>query len=455
MRKSLVWISISLSVSVIQLQAAGLKNATVRFSVIDDDKIPVTNAHVFACSLSSHKGEGYTDSNGIFIYEARSVYSEMYCKVRKEGYYLSAGSVWVATKWGDVPANTLSVVLKRIINPVPMLKRKVAILFPVLDQPLGFDFEVGDLIEPYGKGKSADVWITGTRKLDIPDAIDHRAIIVTSNALNGFIEFPVVREMDEIKSKSDLEPPQRAPDVGYTNQIAPYLLSIPRKYWKSTHEENRDYLFRVRSQTNELGDITHANVGWFNESIQMSHNNDKRVTNVANRVRISFGYYYNPDPLSRSLEPNEIAGRQGVFLPKPDPRPQSDTVQPGKAFEKRVVTGRVADALSQQVRQFMLCMREGDTNKCATILADDFRTVGGVTREQQLKELSGQVAVMREKKVEWADTRVDAVYTTAKDNEFLVAVDVVMTRPGEKHVERQTWTFRKQNKQWVLVYIDI
>jgi hypothetical protein len=56
----------------------------------------------------------------------------------------------------------------------------------------------------------------------------------------------------------------------------------------------------------------------------MSHNDDKRVTNVANRVRISFKYYYNPDPLSRSLEPNEIAGRQGVFLPKPKTRAKSN-----------------------------------------------------------------------------------------------------------------------------------
>jgi hypothetical protein len=338
----------------------------------------------------------------------------------------------------------------------------------VLDQPLGFDFEVGDLIEPYGKGKSADVWITGTRKLDIPNTIDLRANMVTSNALNGFIEFPVVREMDEIKNKSDLEPPQRAPDVGYTNQIDPYLLFVPSKQYNASDQEKRDFLFRVRSQTNELGKITHANVGWFYESIKLTGYKDlseetgrlkcsktESMEEKRKKMRITFAYYYNPDSLSRSLEPNEIAGRQKVFLPKPDPRPQSDTVQPGKAFEKRVVTGRVADALSQQVRQFMLCMREGDTNKCATILADDFRTVGGITREYQLKELSGQVAVMREKKVEWADTRVDAVYTTAKDNEFLVAVDVVMTRPGEKHVERQTWTFRKQNKQWVLVYIDI
>ena len=435
--------------------AKDLASARIFFRVVDDLGAPVSNACIQGYSLSTAGGKsGLTDTNGVYSYYDRRVYGEVSCVISKFGYYDVEGNNWVPKYWGDCPTNTLSVVLKRIIKPVPMLKRKVAILFPVLDQPLGFDFEVGDLIEPYGKGKSADVWITGTRKLDIPDAIDHRAIIVTSNTLNGFIEFPVVREMDEIKSKSDLEPPQRAPDVGYTNQIAPYLLSIPRKYWKSTHEENRDYLFRVRSQTNELGDITHANVGWFNESIQMSHNDDKRVTNVANRVRISFGYYYNPDPLSRSLEPNEIAGRQGKHGSKTDPRPQSDTVQPGKAFEKRVVTGRVADALSQQVRQFMLCMREGDTNKCATILADDFRTVGGITREYQLKELSGQVAVMREKKVEWADTRVDAVYTTAKDNEFLVAVDVVMTRLGEKHVERQTWTFRKQNKQWVLIYID-
>lgn len=469
MQKSFTIIALAYVMNAIYAQGSGLKDATVIFRVVDECNIPVTNASFFACSLSNHKGEGYTDANGVFSYHARAIYDEMYCKVGKIGYYVTAGNVWNASKWGDVPTNTLAVVMKRIINPVPMVRRKVRLLFPVLGEPIGFDFAIGNWITPYGGGKTADVWITGIRNIRTTGTTDRQATMVTSNALDGFTPFPVVRNTDLIKSRSDLPPPHLAPTSDFTNSLSVYYRFVAGsgKSLESNIAEPREFIFRVRSQTNLSGEMAHANVGWFcfDESIKLVGagisaaerlDNSKAVI-VAEKEKkmwIAFEYYYNPNPLSRSLEPKEIADRQGQLFPIVAPHPTSNAVQSAKAVEKRVVTGEVADELSQQVRQFMLCMQEGDTNKYATLLADDFRTASGMNRERHLKGLSGRIAEMREHKVEWSDTRVDAVYATEKDNEFSVVVDVIMVRPGEKQEVRQTWTFRHQNNQWFLVLID-
>jgi hypothetical protein len=55
--------------------------------------------------------------------------------------------------------------------------------------------------------------------------------------------------------------------------------------------------------------VERAYVGWIDNGIRMTYQEDRR-SDEDRRLRVTFAYYYNPDSLSRSLEPREIADRQ-------------------------------------------------------------------------------------------------------------------------------------------------
>jgi hypothetical protein len=275
--------------------------------VVDDQGQPVTNAHVVAYSLSNHKGEGKTNEQGEFAYFARSIYPPLSGKFRKEGHYGSRGVVWRGP-FGEAPAETLSVVLKRILDPVPMERRDVQLFFPVLDKPIGFDFEMGDWVAPHGAGRASDVFITGTLERGEPPDKACGATLVVSNALDGFVAFPLVRSDHLDWLRSEFQPPQRAPDGGYTNSVSVYTRVVKESTgmsYQASYLESREYLFRMRSVTNHLGELVQTHVGWFDRSLKVG------FAEKEPGVGMSFSYYYNPDPHSRSLEPKEIADRQG------------------------------------------------------------------------------------------------------------------------------------------------
>lgn len=302
----------------------GLKDARVTFRVVDDVGNPVDGVHINASDLWSAKGyQGLTDTNGSFTCYWRKIYSPIGGVFSKKGYYITQGNVWSWTQWGEVPTNTLTVTLKRIINPVPMVKREVRLLFPILEEPVGFDFEKGDWVEPHGAGETADVCISGQKVSGYPDNLDFRASMVTSNDLNGFIAFPMRRRVNGDIVRSLFQPPQIASDAGYTNVLTAYRRYRRGKPLESNAILDNDYLFRLRCMTNIAGEITSAHVGWFYKSIELTgfkayERETGRLRSARDdleevrrsRMWITFAYYYNPDPLSRSLEPREITDRQ-------------------------------------------------------------------------------------------------------------------------------------------------
>ena len=93
-----------------------------------------------------------TDRNG-FATSSGSPELRLHVYVNKEGYYQSLT--------GPLPKGedrSLAVILKRKLNPIPLFARKVKVISPDLGRKLGFDFELGDWVEPLGKGRSTDVF---------------------------------------------------------------------------------------------------------------------------------------------------------------------------------------------------------------------------------------------------------------------------------------------------------
>jgi hypothetical protein len=270
--------------------------STVTFRVEDQTGGAISNATVLPTSYWKHGGKlkGTTDTNGLYTYEDR-LYGEIACIVSKEGYYQTHGDVWSGPhKRTDHPTNALVVVLKKIINPVPMSFRRVSTCVPKIGEAFAFDLELGDWVEPYGNGKTKDVWFDAQKRKEARLDFDVRVGMTFSNALDGIQAFTAA-DPDGIALASDLMPPQQAPIIEYTNiLVASFQMrpnTPPIKSWTS----NRNYIFQVRGKKDNKNELVEANVGWIRKDIEVGPDDTT--------VYIVFSYYYNPDPHSRSLEP--------------------------------------------------------------------------------------------------------------------------------------------------------
>jgi hypothetical protein len=280
--------------------------STVTFRVIDENGTRVPNANILGTSYwRPGKTKGLSDINGEFSYQDR-VYTDVGCLVEKPGYYRTRGEVW---HWKGVenehPTNTLVVVLKRIIDPVPLTFRKIETNLPRLGMLMPFDLEIGDWVEPDGKGKTKDVWFNGEKLMLSRDDHDVRVTVSFSNELNGIREF-VANAPFSTPVASDLMPTQIAPSDGYTNRVELWQYWHPGKPMEMRYREDRNYVFRVRCKKNHNDQIMEANCGWIRQDIRI----DPRATKT---IWMRFYYYYNPNPHSRSLEPKEIADIQGKY----------------------------------------------------------------------------------------------------------------------------------------------
>lgn len=270
--------------------------STVLLRVVDQTGTPIPNATISANCYTNHDMvAGRTDDNGLFTYNDR-IAGGLSCYVRKPGYYETHGEIWRGPKdWTDRPPTNLTVVLKKIVAPSPLVFKRLRVLVPVLNAPVPFDFALADWVKPYGIGICSDVWITADRRKTAQMDFDIRATLTFSNALDGIQAF-MAPSPSESYLASDLMPPPEAPAAGYSNSIVAFTIMRPDMPVDKSWTKNRNYVFRVRTVSGEGAAAVTANVGWINEDIKLGLTKD-------NYVGIMFDYYFNPDPTSRSLEP--------------------------------------------------------------------------------------------------------------------------------------------------------
>ena len=301
-------------------------NAIVRIRVIDEEGNPIPGVKADICNIfDMDSTPGLTDENGMFSVHLYDIY-DISGVFTKNGYYKSSGDFWKAPEWGKVPpANTnFPIIMKRIIEPVPMRQKKIEIGSLPVGEPIGFDFEVGDLVFPHGKGKVAD-FIMKTRS-DFLSEEDHEvyAELEFPGEQTGIQSFSYwTKESPSHPVKSELMPPSPvAPEFGYTNILERFSKCAPpsewnrtrppthyaynKKTWSGSIVENRKWIFRTRTVLDDNGKIIAANYGWTTTEIGVW----PEPNSEAKLFGIRFTYYYNPDPHSRSLEPKEIADRQ-------------------------------------------------------------------------------------------------------------------------------------------------
>jgi hypothetical protein len=156
---------------------------------------------------------------------------------------------------------------------------------PEWDEPVGFDFEVSDWVAPYGKGKQKDIIFCVSKK-GYQGAECH---ISFSNELDGIQPYVPMKKL-----QSEFIFPYLAPTNGYLPTLFKekwYASAADDPETNAKEDGDINYIFRVRTQVDESGNIISANYGRIRGEIRISSHG-----------RLYFQYWFNPNPHSRSLE---------------------------------------------------------------------------------------------------------------------------------------------------------
>ncbi len=301
--------------------------ARITFRVTDDFGNAVTGAPVVVTTgvgwipgpgegrTELREARGLTDKNGVAVLElpcktgnirsysvlAEDTHSDNNkMKIGDAAYYRDMGGEFrftnvVGGQWQ--PWNpTVAILLKGVMNPIPMFARSFVnsrprLQVPEFDKAVGFDLMKGDLVAPHGKGEIADLHVKlividlGQRKIDRGPMFDATFAVTFTNAGDGIQEF-----FSHPRMGSALLSPRFAPETGYTSVL---VKTSYEHETESRHEKREDlnYFFRVRTKKDEKGKLVSALYGKIHGDFRFDE-----------RGRVAFTYYLNPTPNDRNME---------------------------------------------------------------------------------------------------------------------------------------------------------
>jgi len=190
---------------------------------------------------------------------------------------------------------TLNVVVKPILNPIPMYAQEVCLpngyymTIPATNTPVGFDLEAGDWVAPYGKGSVSDFIFTMQIKTPYGRMTQPYDVIWTlsfSNKGDGVQSVLVPKNVG-----SAFRLPRLAPETGYQPTLVQEISYDGKQWKKGAVGEDQNYFFRVRTVQDDQGNIKSALYGKIAGPIE-----------CAQIGRILFTYYLNPTPNDQNME---------------------------------------------------------------------------------------------------------------------------------------------------------
>ena len=292
--------------------------AKVTFHVTDSQKNAVTNVNVniffvFLDRTKNYSIESVTDSNGMCIVEGLCS-TEIGARFSKEGYYASGfGHKFLNTyptpnvkdgKWQ--PWNpTIGITLKEKRDTIPMYVKQAAIKLPKNGEPYGFDFKVGDLVKPHGKGEQADLNFMCAFKKKSEISGDYKVELFVSAVQEG--EGIIVNR----KENSEFRTTYEAQESGYDPQFYSVTDRTSSKILQQIELSRGEYLtFRSRIVRDDEGKIISSHYG----KIIMDGTIDYGIDfNNPEGTRVGFIYYFNPTPNDRNLE---YDGKNNLLNPR-------------------------------------------------------------------------------------------------------------------------------------------
>lgn len=232
---------------------------TVALSVMDDEGAPVSNATVviyYSVGPKRQAEEGKTDGNGVFLFsKITNGFGEV--SVKKSGYYDSKSRFSfidmgrehevVDGVWQPCPM-TLSVLLRKIVEPCSLIAHFGYFDIPVTNVWLGFDMKANDWTAPFGVGT-------------VPD-------------FELYFEWDGKKPNEESAAALTMRIPQSDEPCAYLNQLAPdssfphafraetNLFDSSCYHWsrQSTHgrrietmlDSDKEIIVRTRCETNSV-----------------------------------------------------------------------------------------------------------------------------------------------------------------------------------------------------------
>ena len=184
---------------------------------------------------------------------------------------------------------TLTVILKPIRDPVPMYAKRLDVLVPTVNTPVGYDIEKGDWVAPYGKGLRTDFEFTVAGQYESKLNYNGTLTLRLPGAGNGIQAF----DLDPVQ-RSEFKSPYEAPESGYRPD---WIWHNARKTAAGRDQPSvivdesnrmRGFVFRVRSVLNAQGKVAQANYGKIYGPVYFQ-------TFEQGKSRVGFTYYYNPD----------------------------------------------------------------------------------------------------------------------------------------------------------------
>lgn len=252
--------------------------ADVQLMVVDDLGEPVKDARVSAVFLTDVQNvdvvEGLSGSDGSFK-ASRNCIGEMRIWVRKDGYYetvregirdfrIHDGETATRLhRWSDGTV-TIPLVLKKVRSPVVLQSHFVQYRnFPATNEVINLDLETLEWCPPYGQGKNRDVEL-------VFDGKSHAGGV---NGFYGHLKFRMPHCVDgfyvaEIDSDSSFKYAYQALTNGVFRKSVElrHVYAYGKGVIESKKLHKGEYLiYRVRTQTNNLGQVTHAHYGRIGE----------------------------------------------------------------------------------------------------------------------------------------------------------------------------------------------
>ncbi|TFH65042.1 MAG: hypothetical protein E4G91_03875 [Candidatus Zixiibacteriota bacterium] len=261
---------------------------------MDEAGAPVNNAHL-NIRFSSNSGtvKGFTDDHGIFEAKAMSNDGVILGDIMKDGYYEGgiAHSFFVTRvgmwqPWGK----EITVVMRPIVNPVPMYVRDKIFKLPAHGKEVGFDLEKADWVIPYGLGTQADFIFKVEKSFVNMDNYDATMFLTFSNPFDGI---QVVKDDGggDFNAGSRYRLPRTAPDTDYLPNMQKRI-SRGSYGRHSDMEDDNNYIFRVRSEVDINGKLKKAMYGKIRGELRYA---------AGDGGMIKMHYYLNPD-YTRNLE---------------------------------------------------------------------------------------------------------------------------------------------------------
>jgi hypothetical protein len=262
-------------------------------NVIPDAEVRVTfyvdKGAGMGWGLSSKFIQGRSDKMGLYAAESDSI-DRCSFSVKKEGFYNSYDEVYfqkvsLLRRWE--PWNPIvDIVLKVKRDPVAMYaKRTDSLKVPILDTPIGYDFEKSDWVAPYGKGVLSDFVFTCKIRFASRDDKSTAYKLTFSNPMDGIQEY-----IPDKNDRSEFRWPYDAPETGYKPELSLFDSYKGTEKYTPGYDDKKRYVFRIRTQVDEKGNIISAKYGKIKGDIELLMHGMLR-----------FEYYFNPSG-SRSLE---------------------------------------------------------------------------------------------------------------------------------------------------------